>query len=216
MKSGVQFMPQLSHKNIIKLVQAFAPRIKDEGVCSGFTSMWIQAELTNEQAADTFFNRLENIQNKYVKNNQIDIAALMQDYEHATEKVKSKEPLTEEDLALIDIRAFCESVAIHHDPKLNTDFTTNPFVGQGTKELLYPLTYSKELEASKPIDDESENIFAFHNIKVPTLDKSEYGDYLEKVKDVLKENVENNGGKIYILNGVSKHAVGLMYPGEGG
>lgn len=189
-------MPKLSHKNIISLVNAFAT-VPPGGVCHGFTAMWAFAESLDDEQSQKFYQRLSNIHDKYVVNGTIDIPRLMQDYEQVAEKGRRKEPLTEEDLNLFDIRALAEQISLQQD-----------FFNQRTN---FELGFSKMLEK----DNNEKNDFVVKEVG-SMIPKESYADYLEAIKAVLKEHVAKGCRKVNMLHGMGQHTVGLGYPGKDG
>ncbi len=209
----------LFHRSIIKLVQHFAPQMRDDGVCSGFTSLWIQAVLSGEQYQDEFYQRIDWLHDEYAINmtltsevesqppvdgsdtdsttsesqatndphetvvkelgQAVDIERILHDINIAQQKVKQGHEISEHDQALLDLRAFCESVAIMQSPELYRDVLGSRF-DQRQQDKTYPFVRSKNLEASgQHISKEA--------IGTTVLSQEELSDLLKDFESVIKD-----------------------------
>ncbi|MBS0287618.1 MAG: hypothetical protein JSR17_09990 [Proteobacteria bacterium] len=168
------------------MVNAFQ-QVRPEGVCNGFTTLWALAETASDAEADKFHERLNYINEKYVVNDDLDIAALMRDYNIAAEKKSKNEPLSPEDIKLLEVKEFCHDVAKYQD--------------------FFNLRYNLQALQNNTEELSIENVGA-------TVKKDDYKNYLESMRQFLQEHQASSKGKICFLHGVGAHTMGLSYSPE--
>lgn len=51
----------INHRHLIHLIRTFYPQMSEEGICHGYTSMWLQASLhpEPEKALKSFYERFD-------------------------------------------------------------------------------------------------------------------------------------------------------------
>lgn len=200
-------MPSLSHNNLIKLVRNFVPDISDYGVCNGYSSILIQSLLTQADQGKMFFQRLDNINRLYMSNNEIDLDKINNEINEILEKGKRKEILSENDLQILEIRAFCENISLHQEPQSLNSIFANKFVSQHEKNKLYALTLPNVYKSTKHYP---ENIFHAEEIGTVSLDNANLSKYFETIKNTLKNDNVLQDELRFILSSTD-HAMVLTY-----
>jgi ankyrin repeat protein len=145
-------LKNLGHHSLTDLTRAFAPAIPTGGVCNGFTSMWMQAVLTNQRQEEHFYQRLDTL-SAYLSKPENSIALLKQEIDIMYKAIRhtatpqiplSMDYLPVEALEQIELRAFAESVAMQQNPGVLNIFEKNVHFYQ--KSTLYSYTHSAMLE----------------------------------------------------------------------
>lgn len=146
----------ITHHDLVDLVQAYAADVPKGGVCNGVTSMWIQAVLDGQKSEDTFYRRFD-ILSKYLSKPKHTISSLKTKIDRiyksqsleALKKGEGRKPLTAEQLDIMELRSFAGLVAIQHAPDKLGIFSK--FIPQTAKNQLFPLTASAALDRSTDI-----------------------------------------------------------------
>lgn len=103
----------MNHQQLIRLSHAFGYEkfITAEGLCHGFSTMWVQAVASNQLHE---FNTRLNFLDKFANNPE----ALKKEVDEVRTYVKNNpsQPLSEEQKKLLEIPAFFEGVAAYLNP----------------------------------------------------------------------------------------------------
>lgn len=132
---------KVTHDNLICLGGMLSYSKLDEGLCAGFSGMWVQAVLANDEV--TFFKRLVLLE-QYI--NQFHL--LVFKINKAQEK-KGKN-LTQEDIELLDILAFFDGIALYltpHDYK--NYFSGDECITQDNISSIFSVTKPKSLQQNQ-------------------------------------------------------------------
>lgn len=198
---------KLTHENLFKIMKNLGYDIDDssviKGICSGFTRMWVQAYLLDEE--DKFFERLHRIVNTENLQGRIQTALI-----HGKEAYNLHIPLNDEDQAYIDILAFFDDVSLWQEPDSKT--------GQKVFEKLVTQKNIEEyadILQSKAMSDQLglETLYSFPFIG----NEKEIQEYLLELKKVIKKYLLNKDATdkdIVIRLGSTDHAIGLNYNQE--
>ncbi len=194
-----------SHEHLLQLVKEFAPNITHSGVCNGVTTTWAQASLTGDKQKQEFFDRFNFIKQNYVCGNQIDSRSLARDLDSALKRsadTRGRQPLTAHEMKLLDVRAFCETVALHQDPG-----STNVFPASHTQHQrneILPLTASIQQEGKLG----KNNHLVANSIGTVALKQDAYAAYLADLQSLVTSEAAK-GNKAVILHSLGNHVVGL-------
>ena len=164
----------LDHQALITLVRTFAPSISKEGICNGFTAMWLQAVATGPKAEAHFHQRLDYLaaylSEKSAEDLKIEIETMLDENASGL-----KPDFSEEERAKIDIRAFCEAVALQQHPILISD-------------AVVPQNHINAFlhTASKTLEDKKIQLFPQKiGVLIPT--QKELSDYFEQITLILNQ-----------------------------
>lgn len=95
------------HDDLTRLITALGyPPMHENGVCHGFTLMWVQAACNHQ--LDAFYERLELLE-QFVENPDRLVSAIT----NARQKVINKNPLTPEDEQLLELPAFFDGISLY-------------------------------------------------------------------------------------------------------
>ncbi|STX27956.1 ankyrin repeat-containing protein [Legionella beliardensis] len=132
-------MTKLSHKDLVNLDKVLGYPSMEKGVCRGFSCMWAQAVLAQDEAS--FFDRLDFI-GSYAR----DFDRLRRELEQAREQVKSKKPLDERSQKLLQILLFYDGMQLYLNPAEYKELFRGEYVLQGQLTTIYLLAKSTQLE----------------------------------------------------------------------
>ena len=181
----------LNHKNLIDLGGLLNYGNLTEGLCAGFSGMWAQSVLVNDEA--TFLARLDLIE-RYKENFQELVEKIN------AVKIKSSKllPLSEEDEQLLSVLSLYDGISLYLRPHLFSDtFGRMGPVSQTDLNEIFSLT--KPNKVDKDIGVILNKPFIFNN------------DQLEKYLDDLQKVFIGADGQTPVLITFLKHQVALRY-----
>ncbi|WP_454782333.1 ankyrin repeat domain-containing protein [Legionella sp. WA2022007384] len=184
-------MDKLFHSDLIELYKLICNKQKSEGVCRGFSCMWAQAILANDEKV--FFERLDLI-SAY----KPDFEALKNEIEEVKKKVQMHEKLDNKAKQLLQILAFFEGIELYLAPDEHSDLFNRNYVAQEDIRDIYSFAKSKKLE-------QQELISILH--KSYAFNKTSLADYLKNLEQILSET----DSELPILLDNLRHSVCMKY-----
>lgn len=184
-------MPKLSHTSLINIGKALGYSSFDGGVCHGFSLMWLQAILANDEK--TFYRRLHylakfNKQPNFLKKIISDIKI----------KVKNKLPLGKEEQLTLSFLSFFDGIALYLHPRRYTSFFNKLDITQQHLREIYSIV--------KPAIDLNTELQTYLN-KPYAFTQDSMSKYFNDLEMILKTSTI----AIPILLISSSHTVCLKY-----
>lgn len=190
------------HGKIQKTLRSFVPALpENEGICHGFSLMWLQAAMTSKEALQQFYDRVRYA--ALSENTQNEVEGILKDYLRSKKRNSDDRP-TESDIMIIEMRAFFECMAIYQAPDLFDDFF-NETVYQTEINKTFLLAQNQRLESSEPL--------TFCTIGPLHVTKDELSEYLLNLEKAIlsKDKVDD---RIGFLLSSENHSIGIYYDAE--
>lgn len=136
----------LSHQKLIDIGihLGYRTSMNRTGMCNGFSMMYAQAILANEESR--FLERLHLI-DSYGN----DYKRLKKDIDNARRKTKNNKEVIKDKrtIQLLEIPAFYESVFLYQTPQILLSQYLNSFVSQMEQDIIWPFTRPQKLEGEE-------------------------------------------------------------------
>ncbi|MBN9230933.1 MAG: hypothetical protein BGO90_03665 [Legionella sp. 40-6] len=183
----------MTHNDLIQLMTTLGyPKSHEQGVCHGFTLMWVQAACTNQ--LDVFFERLDFLEG-FVEHPDRLVSAIAD----ARQKVINKKPLTSEDEQLLELSAFFDGISLYQEVQHSREIAN-------TTETQF-LNVERISTWIRP-DCAPDRL---HQVSCEgQYTESEFSDFLTHLAGLL----ESQPNSVLTLSTPS-HTLGLLYKGKG-
>ncbi|WP_058473217.1 ankyrin repeat domain-containing protein [Legionella quateirensis] len=204
-----------------------------EGICNGYTWMWIQSQLLDPAESEQFYKRL-----KIIEAYQNDIGKLKGTIDEIKKTIISltgqselKKQLHTEHQELLEILSFCEGIELYHNPERHKElFTTNEtesdnkhrsdpktsttkmYFQQNNVQLISPITASdKLLEINRNRGNHSPMNVLINDCFI--LTPEECTSYFKDLQSWFDEHSKQFGHQtvIPIKLGTDNHAIACTY-----
>ena len=166
-----------------------------EGTCNGYTLKWLESCLLDKEEEAQFEQFKQAIINAYQQND------IHEQVNRVKVKVKCRALLTEEDLALLNLLAFYEAMALYQDPLKYRHIFNKTYSQHDVSSTSY-LAGSKKIYEKGGLTTVYSEISIYSKIEIQNL-----LDQFEEVMD--KTNYPENN--IAFLVTSEDHAIGLVY-----
>lgn len=199
-------LAMVSHSKLIQIGQSLGyTSITEEGLCRGYSAMWMQANCIGDLRS--FKARMKVIA-KYADTPM----ELVRDLKAVQEKVKSEEGLTDSEKVLSEIPVFFEGIALYLNPQHysqkeysalfdNVDGKSKLLLQHNTADIS-ALVQSTGLEEKGGV---CRNLYGVNEYK-----QSQLKDYLDKMSEQLK-----NRSDVSVLLGANRHSIAVRVLSNG-
>lgn len=183
----------MNHDHLILLMSSLGYLDSSgDGICHGFTMMWVQAACHNQ--LDAFYQRLEFIKEFIEKP-----SSLVQALEDARQKVRNKESLSTEDAQLLEVSAFFDGISVYQGTLHSNTLAQDS--GSQLLNLERNMTWVRPQCAQDRL----------HKVSCAgQYTEAEFSDFLTH----LAQASENRKNIVFTVN-IPTHTLGLLYAGDG-
>lgn len=214
--SGGMLM-KLTHSQLRQLMRVFGHNQSNEGICNGYTWMWIQALFSGYAGVMQFYKRLKFLEHYSgdfsVLKTKID--AIQQDIKEHCSKQESLISYSDHS-EFLEILSFCDGIEVYQNPELHEDLFSSPdntkLIRQNTPAVLSLIispesliAQAKQLNTAAPV-----NVLA--NVCL-MMSPEECTAYFRQLEQWFDANSDYFGRQhiIPLKLGTDNHAVGCSY-----